>query len=1473
MILRASAERGPGAVPSAHSLGPQTRKGIKFLGGVHYPRSINYLGQLGSKLRDLRGFSTLAHELIQNADDAEGATSMAFDFRPESLVVDNDGVFTDCGDLRADGEECPRVRTAHAMCDFHRFMNVAAGDKRNEEKHTAGAFGIGFTAVYQITDHPELISAGRHWILDETQPEDRRISECPGCPECVRERLPGTRFILPWARDATSEMRRRLTVEPVDENPELTLSAELKAALSTAMLFLEKLTRITVSVPQQPPVVYERVADGDRLLISDGQEVGEWLVLRSDFKAAAEKLREEHPLAIDAKRQSVVSLAISLRGPVRGLFCAFLPTQEHAGLPFHVNADFFPSSDRKRILLDDDARSHWNRAAITEAAVNFSRNVPGVTKMVGVPVWQLFDALKSLDTEAASGSVDPVLRTFWGKAKPAISAASTVLTSEGDWRTPDAVRILQDRDEEQHLDLLRHLEVVVVSPTLRPAFGLLQEVGVRTLDAARLVEAMHQRGLNVRTEMSDLPPFLDLNALRRLRGHFEVLLSRERSGQRPHVLAAVASCTLMPSSDGAVWPPQFVYMSNPTTSELFSSLRLPGLAFADTETESEALTSLLCPKFGVVGALSALSVADETTTNAMERDAPRKLLAWFERSLDGPPYDEDIRAQLSALPLFPSSTGLSSLDSLSLPGGFSDPLGLSDVVDVQRLQGKTQFLADLGAAPLTFARYARQYLVGAFGDSALPKDKRAAALAVLSEHYHQVDTTTRDALRRVPFIPCNDGVDRAPDNVHMGSEENRRVLGAVGHFAALPPGIGGDPFLLWAGVHADPSPESVRELLEQTTRGTPVGEDLERVETLLGHLSRRLARESTLAGFEFLRTYVWLPAKGDVATWHRPGDVYATYSEHLFASQARFLGVRNQNTLAGVLDFIAVPKEPTVRQVVKHLQKCAETGERVNREVYRRLNENATDVSIKALRGADCLLTDSGYVSPDMVFWGSHPFGRFRFQLSPDLRSFFDLLDALGVREGPEAHDAAAALADVAASSAASAPLDDDDLAVVMECWRLLSEAIETDTPVDLSGLRERRVIPDQRRMLNPPERMLFDDRVGLASKFGAFLENNILPRPHVGWRGMAAAGVRSLSTEVITEVVEREDPRPCEEVQTRVLSRVELIRRVLGAEFERDEPGLGLETLDFREVSSLQVVHRLRIFGGRSSEPESVDAHLDEPLHDLYIRRNAGRIPWGQVARELAKYLDPNSAVATLASGVKEALAPEDFGQAEGALDDLGFPRATSTELLHSTALARELSALGVEGEPGNENESETQPKGESTAGDARPTERDGDGVSGEEQQPEPTERRQTRTRKKGRLRSYVVRGEEPSTKERPGVEGKRDFVDQCGIDRVIAFEEASHRQPEVMALNHPGFDILSRGEHEDRYIEVKSVSDRWGDDGVALSSTQFDEARTRGAEYWLYVVEFATAENFVIHRICDPASSVDQYFFDSGWSALDDE
>ena len=94
-------------------------------------RSIDYLGDLGAKLRDLQGYGTLARELIQNADDAP-ASWMSFDISQDSLVLENDGVFSSCEDIEA--PECIwRTNDSVHMCDFHRFRLIGSGTNASKK--------------------------------------------------------------------------------------------------------------------------------------------------------------------------------------------------------------------------------------------------------------------------------------------------------------------------------------------------------------------------------------------------------------------------------------------------------------------------------------------------------------------------------------------------------------------------------------------------------------------------------------------------------------------------------------------------------------------------------------------------------------------------------------------------------------------------------------------------------------------------------------------------------------------------------------------------------------------------------------------------------------------------------------------------------------------------------------------------------------------------------------------------------------------------------------------------------------------------------------------------------------------------------------------------------------------------------------------------------------------------------------------
>jgi hypothetical protein len=462
-----------------------------------------------------------------------------------------------------------------------------------------------------------------------------------------------------------------------------------------------------------------------------------------------------------------------------------------------------------------------------------------------------------------------------------------------------------------------------------------------------------------------------------------------------------------------------------------------------------------------------------------------------------------------------------------------------------------------------------------------------------------------------------------------------------------------------------------------------------------------------------LKAREWLPARGDRKRWHKPEELHADFNAYLFESQATFIDLpqRMQQSGTELLDVLGVRSAPTESQVVAHLLHSADRKLLVNRDVYRWLNDRHEHSSISRLDGKPCLMLGDGhYARPQDVYWQPHSFGRYRHQLGADLRRYNDLLQRLRVKENPSCSDAVNILRELAEEfGGRNIPVDLETQSVVLACWKMLDRGLEEELISNerLEELRAVKVVCAPNNILVIPERLFFDDRPGLAAKFGTFLQNSVIQRTQGAWQAMAVAGVTPLSEAVESQLAEKTDPRDDIGVRSRLVERWDLLVRVL----ESHRSGLAqqldrLEELQYVSADRLIVTYTVRAYGREmQSAAEPVQAHFRRAENVLYFVRREGNPPWTPIARELAALFSPEEEPGGLASLIKEVLSSDDLEATIAVLDELGIPVTASASIgtIRDSAPVEELGIESDEREEVEANTAEAIPNSR-TMGDIQP-------------------------------------------------------------------------------------------------------------------------------------------------------------------------
>jgi hypothetical protein len=1491
--------------------------------GRYLARRRNHLGSIKKDLGDLQGWRSLIAELIQNADDARDASEMSFTIDEGALQVWNDGTFSRCDELEA--EQCPYMVAGQPACDFHSFSDVAGGAKEDRDDAT-GAFGIGFTAVYQVTDRPVLTSSGLRWTIDETKPEETRIYS-----EEVTD-SEGTVFVLPWARQL-SYMRQQLEQPVITPESIRELTDELFRFVPDAMLFLRRLTRIVVRTESRAVTfTRDRTLKTIDIRSSEG-ESRRWHVLDGSLGSVGEDLRRTHPNELPRRRSASISVAVNLSDDSSsGRFYATLPTDESTWLPISVQGSFFPKPDRKRIRFDTAPRDEWNRAIVDGAAALVAQSLEELRDTAGdEALVRLLSSALELQERAGVGEVDGSFAAWWDRLSSTVPTAEVVPSLAGTYRSPRVALLWGGHSVEADAGpLLAGLGLDLVASGVRPAwFAFQKSLGIRQLGLDHVVAALTR----LEFVSGDWASRCDTRSLAHLWRLLDHLLSTHgrSTGQSREALQRLR---IFPLRNGT---------------------------FTDALTARDALpgTESLLVAAGIEAPLVDNRLRDCPSLMELVLEvSPEDMVAWVEAAVDNEsiPAGFDVgrfldwfsnreEAVLAAVPdrlrglaIFPTGSGFRPLGSLALPvAGFRDPLNLADVLHLEGRPAKTRaFLQGLGAPELTLTHYCNEFVVRAV-KSGIDDARRRALLNFLATELSRLhdDVEIHNALADLPLVFCADGTSRRGAEVYFAGVDP--LLVGPDHPIAAPPASPGVRRLYeWLGVSSKPRSTDVVGHC-RSLRSAP-SNLRETATAVLLHLAAQ-DEETWERDFTSLQHLPWLPVQGDPTRAARPSAVHTIFQQSLFRSQAAFLsiGQRAQASCVRVLRWLGVETEPTVGQVLAHLLHCRDEGTPVKSDTWDFLARHVNDPVLERLVNEPCILLDNGsYVLGNHCFWSENPFGRLRHHLGERFRPWSELFERLGVRDRPGAPDAVDVLQTIAvAHGGADEPLLTADAEVVESCWVFLDRLVRDGAigPRDLAELASTECVLAADGSLQRPSNVLFRDSSAISAQFDDVARRFLIARPENQAQALEAAGVRHLRDALTTSIVERTDTDGSSHLEDRFEERRLLVLRVLATV---DDDAFTKVTqfadgIDIVPLLQLTVVERIEVAGRRfESHPlDRAALFKAEEREMLVVEGQAGRRRWDEIATEMAFALGVDAGdVPNIAMCMKLVLEESSPESVVRALDAMRFPPLD--DAIH-VDLADEVMDTFEEKDPDEEtlehdlsdepvtleedpddvpeeptpaestshgSEDEAGTAGQHEAGIGPDAAERGESDGGEEPRTEHEERetanratdRGCRTAKSGQnrreresqkrrereqLRSYLQpEGETGSNRERDGLsDEQRRKVDAAAVETVMAYEEHVGRSPQGMPHENEGFDILSTAaDGSVRYIEVKGTSPHWDKQGVALSSRQFLEARNRSDEFWLYVVEVGKPGADPI-RIQNPAGRIKQYFFDSGWRIADEE
>lgn len=1210
------------------------------------------LGNIRSHLAGLQGYDIMALELIQNADDAK-AENVIFDITDDGLIVLNSGAFSYCGDMSQ--QPCDWLMQADGYsCDFHRIANVGSGGKLSKSENI-GRFGIGFVSTYQITDQPEIESSR---IKLRLHPEKGTWDSWP-VPE-----MSGTKFFLPWATDANSVARKALGATHVRPRDIEQLTEDFLAVIRKSLLFLHHIH--AAEVRRNGELLVRCTLDRDQsselaLHFAPENITERWHIIRGDAEEEARLLSEEYERLKSDDRSSRFAIALKLEpSPLEnGLLYAFLPTEQSTGLPLHINADFYPESDRKSIIFGGNQHSrHWNDMLIGAAAKELARNPEALGAIVGIDnLWRIINPAYEISHK--SNDYPDCFQQFWKHLKNNVAESRVVLDEEGNLALPKDLFLPKSGSlTDAQSTALKQIRATLVSEVLGSYRTALTQVGTPILTLDRLVAQMEsyppaKLGDQGKTDVERLKNFwVPLWSI------IENLLSdtggsaRRFGGRNP--VAQLINLKCLVTEDLFIVSPAQCYRCPDSVDAAGPTKLLPRLCIASQDLNQFEKLKNLVEKLTLDVVVShidqKLSSGKIETVICPEKDTLGDLYDLLAE-LDG--LGQGARGtygKLRNLPIWVSSRGLIKASEALLPGNFTDPTGQGALLDSSTLTASAhQFVSSKLDVRTQSIESFVETVLPTFFDDAGPLDETKYPLLIdeLANHPSLLNgENPLKTLKTLPMLPTQDGAWAFPDTVYVHNEKLEQALGdGKGlwlDYSRLPDARSVRSFIHTLGVRQEPLPRHLVQRMVQLSVQYSPDDDTRRASSeafyvlcdLFGSGKDNNSLSMSLSDLKGSRC---LPAKGDQEHWYLPAELYSPFRSEGFESQAEILDFRNAARLrTDLLEFLGVNLIPSTSLVIKHLQHCIDANIPPHETTYRILSERAKkeDPEVSSLKGTCCIYVEklNSFVSPSKVYWSPQQLGRFAFTVPNSLEHLIDFFDAIGVKDRPDSSDFTEILIEIIGEYfEQSKLLVGSDRAVYQTCLHGIAAAFDENllSENDLVRLKRAPVVLNIADSPTHPDEILLHDSEWLAQFFGETLNQALCRLAPELWDFAEALGVIRLSKACSLKLDYAEgDESPEADIAKKLRQRAPIVQRLLHDKPENIRTQITAALTDVR-VSSCDAI---KVQASAEIDQKEVlapvcpaNAFFDHDKDLLLIARPVSDSNWAPVLTALFHHLMPD--------------------------------------------------------------------------------------------------------------------------------------------------------------------------------------------------------------------------------------------------------